>query len=167
MIRMSALHQVCCCEPQNHFNTFTMAFRFTAAAAAAAKKQYRMWMPTMPLTLVSARNATPTRPAIAIFRALPKMTKHEVKEYLIKIYDLPVKKVNTMNYEGKRKVLMARNGFSCFKYKNFKKAVVTFDDSLKDVGLGTRIPDLEEDNADDDIQSTEQSNPSKDSRTLA
>lgn len=28
------------------------------------------------------------------------MTKHEIKEYLTKIYDLPVKKVNTMNYLG-------------------------------------------------------------------
>ena len=166
---MSALDQVRGCESRKIIlaPSFTMAFRFTAVAAAAAKQQYRMWMPTMPLTLVSARNATPTRPAIAIFRALPKMTKHEVKEYLTKIYDLPVKKVNTMNYEGKRKRVLSRNGMAFFKYKEFKKAVVTFDDSLKDVGLGTRIPELEEANVDGDIQSTEQSNPSKDSRTLA
>ena len=50
--------------------------------------------------MVSAKNATPTHPAFAIFRTSPKMTKHEIKEYLTKIYDLPVKKVNTMNYLG-------------------------------------------------------------------
>jgi ribosomal protein L23 len=60
-----------------------------------------MWMPQFPLTLVSARNATATHPAFAIFRTSPKMTKHEIKEYLTKIYDLPIKKVNTMNYLGK------------------------------------------------------------------
>ena len=68
--------------------------------ASKAGKQFRMWMPHFPLTLVSARNATATHPAFAIFRTDPKMTKHEIKEYLTKIYDLPVKKVNTMNYLG-------------------------------------------------------------------
>lgn len=76
------------------------------------------------------------------------MTKHEIKEYLTKIYDLPVKKVNTMNYEGKRKRVMSRTGMAFYKYKDFKKAVVTFDDSLQDVGLGMRIPELEENTED-------------------
>ena len=69
--------------------------------ASRAGKQFRMWMPNFPLTMVSARNATATQPAFAIFRTSPKMTKHEIKEYLTKIYDLPVNKVNTMNYLGK------------------------------------------------------------------
>ena len=73
------------------------------------------------------------------------MTKHEIKEYLTKIYNLPVKKVNTMNYEGKRKRVLSRQGIAFYKYRDFKKAVVTFDDSLKDVGIGMRIPELEED----------------------
>ena len=98
----------------------------------------------MPLTLVSARPATNTRPAFAIFRTLPRMTKHEIKEYLTKIYNLPVKKVNTMNYQGKRKRIISRAGLAYFKYKDFKKAVVTFDDSMKDIGLGMRVPELEE-----------------------
>lgn len=103
-----------------------------------------MWMPTMPLTMVSARPATANKPAFAIFRTLPRMTKHEIKEYLTKIYNLPVKKVNTMNYAGKRKRIISNAGIAYYKYKDFKKAVVTFDDSLQDVGLAMKIPELDE-----------------------
>jgi hypothetical protein len=39
---------------------------------------------------------------------------------------------------------MTRNGIAYYKYKDFKKAVVTFTDALRDVGLGTRVPELEE-----------------------
>lgn len=49
-----------------------------------------------------------------------------------------------MNYEGKRKRIMTNKRIHFFKYKDFKKAVVTFDDSLRDVGLGLRVPELEE-----------------------
>jgi large subunit ribosomal protein L23 len=72
------------------------------------------------------------------------MTKHEIREYLTKIYDLPVKDVNTMNYEGKRKRVMSNSGLAFYKYKSFKKCVVTFDDSLQNVGMGMRVPELEE-----------------------
>ena len=98
----------------------------------------------MPLTMVSARSATADRAASAVFRTLPRMTKHEIKEYLTKIYGLPVKKVNTMNYLGKRKRVMSQTGIAYYKYKDFKKAIVTFDDTLQDVGLGMRVPELEE-----------------------
>eukprot|EP00568_Trieres_chinensis_P001047 CAMPEP_0183308624 /NCGR_PEP_ID=MMETSP0160_2-20130417/22363_1 /TAXON_ID=2839 ORGANISM="Odontella Sinensis, Strain Grunow 1884" /NCGR_SAMPLE_ID=MMETSP0160_2 /ASSEMBLY_ACC=CAM_ASM_000250 /LENGTH=76 /DNA_ID=CAMNT_0025472487 /DNA_START=279 /DNA_END=509 /DNA_ORIENTATION=- len=67
------------------------------------------------------------------------MTKHEIQEYLSKIYQLPVKKVNTMNYMGKRKRVFGRRKIAYYKYRDFKKAIVIFDDSLRDVGLGTRI----------------------------
>jgi large subunit ribosomal protein L23 len=119
-----------------------------------AGRQFRMWMPIYSMTMVSARNATATHPAYAIFRTSPKMTKHEIKEYLTKIYNLPVKKVNTMNYEGKRKKLVSRFGLTYYKYKDFKKAVVTFEDSLRDVGMGMKIPELEEedDNLDMDTE---------------
>jgi large subunit ribosomal protein L23 len=108
-----------------------------------------MWMPTMPMMMVSARSATATNPAYATFRVPPKMTKHEIREYLTKIYDLPVRKVNTMNYDGKRKRVQSRAGIAFFKYKDFKKAVIYFDDSLQDVGLGTRVPEMEDKNDDD------------------
>jgi large subunit ribosomal protein L23 len=98
----------------------------------------------MPLTLVSARSATPSNPAYAIFRTMPRMTKHEIKEYLTKIYDLPVRVVRTMNYLGKRKRMATRTGMAFWRYKDFKKAVVYFDDSLQDVGIGTRVPEMED-----------------------
>lgn len=99
----------------------------------------------MPMTLVSAKSATSTQPARAVFRTLPRMTKHEIKEYLTKIYDLPVASVNTINYEGKRKRVFTQTGIAYYKYKDFKKAIVTFDSSLQDVGIGMNVPELEED----------------------
>jgi len=57
-------------------------------------------------------------------------------------------KVNTMNYEGKRKRVMSQTGFHYYKYRDFKKAVVTFTDELQDVGLGTRVSELEEEETD-------------------
>lgn len=101
------------------------------------------------MTLVSARNATDTHPASAVFRVLPRMTKHEIKEYLTKIYELPVRKVNTMIYLGKRKQAFGKRGIARWKERDFKKAIVTFDRSVQNVGLGTRIPELEDQQAND------------------
>lgn len=120
--------------------------------------QYRMWMPTMPLTLVSARNATDTHPAWAIFRTWPKATKHEIKEYLTKIYNLPVMKVRTMNYEGKRKRLITAKIRFFWKYADYKKAVVTFDPQImRNVGIGTRVDDLDQDD-DDNLNDDDEGN---------
>jgi hypothetical protein len=41
---------------------------------------FRMWMPSMPILMTSAQNATARNPARATFRVMPKMTKHEIKE---------------------------------------------------------------------------------------
>lgn len=101
--------------------------------------QFRQWLPEMPMTLIGAKNASEISPATATFRVLPKMTKHEVKEYLTKIYDLPVKKVSTMNYMGKYKRALGRNKIVYYKYRDFKKAVVTFDSSLQDTGRGVQV----------------------------
>mmetsp|Transcript_20300 Transcript_20300/g.30528 ORF Transcript_20300/g.30528 Transcript_20300/m.30528 type:complete len:112 (-) Transcript_20300:313-648(-) len=89
---------------------------------AKVVKKFRMWMPTMPMTLIDAKNATATSRAKATFRVLPRMTKHEVKEYLTKIYDLPVTKVNTMNYMGKRKRATGKRKVIYYKYRDFKKS---------------------------------------------
>lgn len=97
----------------------------------------------MPMILVSARNATATMPAKAIFRVLPRMTKHEIKEYLTKIYKLPVKKINTANYTGKRKKIMTSRSVHYYKYKDFKKAFVTFDSRMQDVGKGASMPEMD------------------------
>ena len=108
---------------------------------------FRMWMPNMPILMTSAKNATLGQPARATFRVLPRMTKHEIKEYLVKIYGLPVQKVNTMNYLGKRKMVRGTKSVAYYKYKDFKKAIVTFDRSLQDVGKGMRIPEVDDEQA--------------------
>src|SRR3546814_15544792 len=51
--------------------------------------------------VVNAVNTAST-PVQAVFRGPPRMTKTEVKEYLTKIYDVPVAKVHTMNYLGNK-----------------------------------------------------------------
>jgi len=51
-----------------HHGASSAASRFGTAAG----RQFRMWMPTMPMTMVSARNATATHPAVATFRVLPR-----------------------------------------------------------------------------------------------
>jgi large subunit ribosomal protein L23 len=108
-------------------------------------KQFRMWMPNMPITLVAARDATARNPARATFRISPKMTKHELKEYLVKIYNLPVLKINTSNYLGKRKLVRGTTQVLRFKYKDFKKAVVSFDrTTYTKVGKGLRIPEIDD-----------------------
>jgi large subunit ribosomal protein L23 len=113
-------------------------------SAATVARGFRMWMPTMPMVLVNATNATATNAAQAIFRVLPKMTKHEVREYVTKIYNLPVVSVRTMNYLGKRKIATGKRKRIFYKYKDFKKAVVTFDSSVLDLGLGVRLPEMEQ-----------------------
>jgi large subunit ribosomal protein L23 len=112
---------------------------------AQVTKQFRMWMPNMPMILVSARNATARQPARATFRVLPRMTKHEIKEYLTKIYNLPVQKVNTSNYLGKRKLVRGSTQVIRYKYRDFKKAIVSFDRSFTNVGIGLRIPEIDDD----------------------
>jgi len=90
------------------------------------------------------------------------MTKHEIREHLTQIYQLPVQNVNTMNYAGKRKRVVSKAGIAYLKYKDFKKAVVSFDGSLQDVGIGMQVPELEEDEfVDDDLlEEPERSNKS-------
>ena len=108
-------------------------------------KQFRMWMPNYPIFLVAARNRTPRHPLYAIFRCPPRMTKWEIREYLTKIYHLPIRKVNTMNYEGKRKRVVGSRGIAYYKYANFKKAVVYLDETkVTDVGNVAKIPELDE-----------------------
>ena len=69
-----------------------MAFRASALRSAWS----RVHFPRQTVTLV--RSAGPDK---GIFKVDPKMTKLEVREYLEKVYGLPVRKVNTTNYDGK------------------------------------------------------------------
>ncbi|CAM9430335.1 unnamed protein product [Heterosigma akashiwo] len=67
------------------------------------------------------------RPTQAIFKVSPKMTKIEIKQYLTKIYNLPVSKVMTQNFLGKRKRLIGTRKMAQYKFPNWKKAIVSFD----------------------------------------
>ena len=102
----------------------------------------RLWMPTMPMVLLHAEHATKSTPAKAVFRVKPKMTKHEVKEYLNKIYDLPVAQVRTQNYLGKRMRILGRTTIVYAKRPDYKKAFVTFDNTLADTGIGSFVPGM-------------------------
>ena len=113
--------------------------RFTKQLSSRPNLQ---WMPTLPLILLHATNATSTSPATAIFRIQPQMTKHEVKEYLTKIYNLPVQHVRTQNYLGKRMRIIGKRKVAYGKRPDYKKAFVTFDERLADVGLGSRVDGL-------------------------
>ncbi|CAM9967872.1 unnamed protein product [Ectocarpus sp. 13 AM-2016] len=85
----------------------------------------RSWFPNMVMAMISGPSRS--RPAQASFKIQPKMTKWEVKEYLTKIYNVPVKKVMTQNFEGKRKRIMGKRSIVPYKRPNFKKAIVTFE----------------------------------------
>mmetsp|Transcript_13961 Transcript_13961/g.29442 ORF Transcript_13961/g.29442 Transcript_13961/m.29442 type:complete len:120 (-) Transcript_13961:158-517(-) len=112
-------------------------------AASRVNLGFRMWMPNMPMILLHASHATASTPAQAIFRILPRMTKHEVKEYLTKIYNLPVVQVRTQNYLGKRMRIIGKRQIVYAKRPDYKKAFVTFDSILADTGLGSRVPGME------------------------
>eukprot|EP00957_Ditylum_brightwellii_P028771 2173034-Ditylum_brightwellii.AAC.1 len=74
------------------------------------------------------------------------MTKYEVKEHLMKIYNLPVAKLNTQDYLGKRKRVVGKIRITYYKNADFKKAIMTFGPSQTDVGLGAQVGTMEEDN---------------------
>lgn len=67
------------------------------------------------------------------------MTKHEVKEYLTKIYGLPVTEVRSQNYLGKRMRIFGKRQVVYAKRPDYKKVFVTFDGSLADTGRGGAI----------------------------
>ena len=68
-----------------------------------------------------------TRP-VEVFHVSPKMTKMEIKEYLIKLYNLPVSHVHTAIYEGKKRLDLTTG--RRYKDPDFKKAYVYLHDSL-------------------------------------
>ena len=64
---------------------------------------------------------------VEVFHVSPAMTKFEIKEYLVKLYNLPVSHVHTALYQGKWR----RNRFNGVKYKepDYKKAFVYLQDA--------------------------------------
>jgi large subunit ribosomal protein L23 len=96
------------------------------------------------MILIGAKRATVKGPARATFRVKPSMTKHEIKEYLNKVYGLPVKQVNTQNWMGKRQVLRGLGGVIYRKNPDYKKAIVRLGDCLPPI-KATRMKDSDKD----------------------
>ena len=66
-------------------------------------------------------------PATANLIIPPAMTKTEVREYLTKIYNIPVIGVTTANFAGKWKRLYGKRAIHAYRRRNTKKATVTFE----------------------------------------
>ena len=65
---------------------------------------------------------------VEVFHVSPKMTKMEIKEYLIKLYNLPVSHVHTAIYEGRKRM----SQITGVKYQepDYKKAYVYLHDAF-------------------------------------
>jgi large subunit ribosomal protein L23 len=59
------------------------------------------------------------------FRVSPDANKWEIKAAIEELYGVTVVKVNTMNYDGKRKSRYTKSGVLNGKEAAFKKAIVT------------------------------------------
>ena len=59
------------------------------------------------------------------FRVSPDANKLEIKAAIEEMYDVKVIKVNTMNYDGKRKSRNTKSGVIYGRESAFKKAIVT------------------------------------------
>jgi large subunit ribosomal protein L23 len=59
------------------------------------------------------------------FRVSPDAKKSEIKAAIENLYEVTVVKVNTMNYDGKRKSRYTKSGLVSGKESAFKKAIVT------------------------------------------
>jgi large subunit ribosomal protein L23 len=59
------------------------------------------------------------------FRVSPNANKAEIKKAIENLYEVNVVKVNTMNYDGKRKSRYTKSGVISGKEASFKKAIVT------------------------------------------
>ncbi|MCC8145314.1 MAG: 50S ribosomal protein L23 [Bacteroidales bacterium] len=59
------------------------------------------------------------------FRVSPDANKLEIKAAIEELYGVTVVKVNTMNYDGKRKSRYTKSGVVNGKESSFKKAIVT------------------------------------------
>jgi large subunit ribosomal protein L23 len=59
------------------------------------------------------------------FRVSPDANKFQIKAAIESLYGVTVEKVNTMNYDGKRKSRYTKSGVISGKEAAFKKAIVT------------------------------------------
>ncbi|MDR1373098.1 MAG: 50S ribosomal protein L23 [Dysgonamonadaceae bacterium] len=65
------------------------------------------------------------------FRVTPDANKIQIKEAIEALYGVTVTKVNTMNYDGKRKSRYTKSGVVNGRETSFKKAIVTLKEGEK------------------------------------
>ena len=65
------------------------------------------------------------------FRVSPDANKIEIKNAIEELYEVTVVKVNTMNYDGKRKSRSTKTRMIEGKEAAYKKAIVTLKDGEK------------------------------------
>lgn len=65
------------------------------------------------------------------FRVSPDADKFEIKRAIESLYGVTVVRVNTMNYDGKRKSRYTKSGTIKGKEAAFKKAIVTLKEGEK------------------------------------
>jgi large subunit ribosomal protein L23 len=65
------------------------------------------------------------------FRVTPDANKLQIKEAIQSLYGVTVVKVNTMNYDGKRKSRYTKSGVVNGRESAFKKAIVTLKEGEK------------------------------------
>jgi large subunit ribosomal protein L23 len=65
------------------------------------------------------------------FRVTPKANKLQIKAAIEALYGVNVVRVNTMNYDGKRKSRYTKSGVISGKEAAFKKAIVTLKEGQK------------------------------------
>jgi len=65
------------------------------------------------------------------FRVSPDANKFEIKTAIEELYEVTVVKVNTMNYDGKRKSRYTKSGTITGKEAAFKKAIITLKEGEK------------------------------------
>ena len=87
----------------------------------------KVYFPTMYMSLLKHTKVPPPALSSATFQIPKNMTKTEVKEYLTKIYNIPVISVTTANFAGKWKRLYGKRQITAYRRRNTKKATVTFE----------------------------------------
>jgi len=65
------------------------------------------------------------------FRVSPEANKLEIKTAVESLYEVTVVKVNTMNYDGKRKSRYTKSGTVTGREAAFKKAIITLKEGEK------------------------------------
>jgi len=85
-----------------------------------------VYFPHVPLHVRPNSNFV-TSKGVITFNTHPSQTKYEIRQYLEKVYNVGVIKVNTQIYAGKWKRDAKR---FLRKRRAFKKAIVTVDNSL-------------------------------------